>query len=460
MHRPDLRLFLVVAALLAIPAAHPILIPVIGVPSHLLWWAHVLPVALLSFRYGRRGAALVFTVSLVLVLVGERMFGAGYGRPASWETAWALTVALLGTHLLVVGFALYARATARRYQLLFDHAESAILRTDERGRVIAANPASMRLFGCRWEDLKGRTLAEIPWLSPLPAPDVLMQGAWSGALTIGPPGDDATVHVAVAASGGDDPPGHQILFVDRTEEVIRDREIERQGRLATVGAMLAGVAHELKNPLHVIGAYAQLALEPGSTRDETREALETILGQSGRMNDLVAELLGFSRGGSKDDVVHLDDLVHQVVRMQRVARGRQVQLEARVGWRGEVQVSGPKVEQILVNLVSNAVDAAPNGRGVVAVALGEADGDVVVTVTDNGPGIDPGLVDRIFEPFVTTKAEGDGTGLGLAICRRLAASMGATLAAGNRPGGGAMFSLRIPGAAVAPRATAATGVPA
>jgi signal transduction histidine kinase len=261
---------------------------------------------------------------------------------------------------------------------------------------------------------------------------------------VGHPDDAADVHVTVAASGGDDPPGHQILFVDRTEEVLRDREIERQGRLAALGATLSGVAHELKNPLQVIGAYAELALEPGAPAGETTEALETILGQSRRMKDLIQELLGFSRRGAAKSAVRLEELIGEILRIQRVARGRAVRFEETLRWRGEVEASGAKVEQILINLVSNAVDAVPAGQGVVEVRLMEVDGDAVVTVADNGPGIPPDLADRIFDPFISTKPEGEGTGLGLAICRRLASSMGAELTAGNRPEGGAVFTLRIP----------------
>jgi len=131
---------LAAGALLVAPAAHPLLMPFVGVPSHLLWWVHVLPVALVTYRWGRRGAAIALPVSAVLVIVGELAFGAGYGVSADWATVWALTTALGFTNLLVVSFALYARRTARRYQVLFDAALSGVIRTDGATRVEAANP--------------------------------------------------------------------------------------------------------------------------------------------------------------------------------------------------------------------------------------------------------------------------------------------------------------------------------
>ena len=444
MPRHDSRLHLLLAGLLVAPALHPLLIPVLGVPSHLLWWLHVLPVALTAFWHGRRRAVGVVLASLFLLVAGERAFGAGYGVAASWNTVWSLAMALFGTHLLVAGFALYARRTAHRYQLLFDNAAAAVLRTDEEGRITAGNPAALSLFGCRWEEIRGQAFQDISWLRHLPSPLELCGEGWSGTITVGCPGEESRIHVTVVASGGGEPPGYQILVFDRTDDVVRDRELERQGRLAALGATLSGVAHELKNPLQVISAFAELALEPDVPPAETREALETIHGQSRRMRDLVEELLGFSREGEGRDEVPLDELIGEVLRMQRVARGHTVHLKERIDWKGDVEVNGVKVEQILVNLVSNAIDAVPEGRGIVEVALHEEDGDAVVSVADNGPGIPPELAERIFDPFVSTKEAGEGTGLGLAICRRIASSMGARLTVADQPEGGAVFTLRIP----------------
>ena len=94
--------------LLTIPAAHPMLVPLVGVPSHLLWWIHVLPVALITYRFGKRGAAGTLVISAALLVAGERAFGTAYGVPAVWSTVAALVTALTFTNLLVAGFSLYA----------------------------------------------------------------------------------------------------------------------------------------------------------------------------------------------------------------------------------------------------------------------------------------------------------------------------------------------------------------
>ncbi|MEX2473310.1 MAG: PAS domain-containing sensor histidine kinase [Gemmatimonadota bacterium] len=433
-----------IALLLALPAAHPLLIPWVGVPSHLLWWVHVLPVALIAFRHGKAGAVGTTFVSVLAVIAGERLFGAGYGVPAPWETAWALSAAVLGTHVLVAGFALYARAKARSYQLLFDHAVSAILRTDSEGRIVAANPAALRLFGCEWSDLANRTFGEVPWLRALPAPGELVGGGWSGTVDVGPEDRGKISHVSAVAFGGGDPGGHQVILLDRSEEVARDRESERQGRLAVLGSTLAGVAHEMKNPLQIIMGHAELSLDPAATGAEAKESLGIVQEQAERLRDLVQDLLGFSRSREGPGEIVLANTVRRIAELQRVSHGRAVLIRERIAWTGWVKASPVRVEQIVANLVANAVDASPAGRGVVELEVEAEGGDAIIRVSDDGPGIEPELLDRIFDPFVTTKAEGEGTGLGLAISRRLASAMGGTLTARNREGSGAVFELRIP----------------
>lgn len=444
MRQDDGRVWALVAGLFVLPILHPALIPLIGVPSHLLWWVHVLPVALVAFRRGRLPGGGIIAASAVSVLVGERVFGAGYGVAASWETAWALTIALLATHLLVAGFALYARRVSGRYRLLFENATSAILRTDADGAIIAANPAALQLFGCRVNDLLGKRPDEVEWLRDMPDPSQLTESGWVGSIRVGCSEDERVAHVAAAATASSDPPGHQILMVDRTSEVMQEQELERQGRLATLGGTLAGVAHELKNPLQVINGFAELGLAPGASDAELRESLETIQTEAARMTRLAKELLGFSRARDDREAIVVADVTERLARIHRLARGRAVQIRHRSTWTGSLRISAAKLEQVISNLLSNALDAVPAGQGLIEVGVDAVGEEVWVTVSDNGPGVNEALLHRIFDPFVTTKGENEGTGLGLAISRRLVRAMGGELSVENRAEGGARFTLRLP----------------
>ncbi len=436
-------------ALFLAPALHPLLLPLVGPPSHLLWWLHVLPVALLTYEHGRGVGFASVGGSVLLLGVGERLFGFGYGMPADWATVISLGVALGFTHLLIVGFALYARGLGRRYQLLFDRAEIGILRLDPKGNVLAANPGALRLLDQGGDEVEGRNLSDLPVLKDLPPPARLAEpSGWSGMVVCGSgeEEDGTPRHLVAAAVEQAEPPGHQLLLVDRTEEAVQEQELERQSRLASLGEALAGVAHELKNPLSVILAYSEMLKEgPNEDPEEVREMGGDINEQAERMKDLVQELLGYSRPPDPDESVEVEALLERLLRMEEVARGKGIQWIPRIQWTGEVSLPAGRLGQIISNLLANAADALA-GSGTIELRSWKEDSRVFVEVADDGPGVPEEMLegDRIFQPFVTTKGPERGTGLGLAISRRLAEALGGSLTVRNRRSGGAAFTLVLP----------------
>ena len=170
--------------------------------------------------------------------------------------------------------------------MLFDAAVSGVIRTDATLRVEAANPAALRLLELSWEALRGRRLDEVHEFRQLPPPTEIVLRGWSGTVLLGGDSQEAEVHLMVAAVEHEDPPGYQLLLVDRTDEIVNEREIERQARLATLGEGMAGVAHELRNPLSGIEAWTELALEPDAPAEDVREGLTTIQVQARRMADM------------------------------------------------------------------------------------------------------------------------------------------------------------------------------
>jgi len=443
-----LLILTVVAPFLA-PLAHPLLIPWVGVPSHLLWWTHVLPVAMVSYHAGRRGAVASIAASALFVAAGERLFGAGYGIPADRATVWALTTGVVATHMLVAGFALYARSVTRQYRTLFSVARSGLLHLDALDRVAAANPAALDLLGASWEELSGHQLREVPGLGMLPDAEALTRSPWSGAVCTGAPGAIRELHLSVLAFPDGTSGGHQVFLVNRTTEVVQEKEIERQGRLSALGEALAGVAHELRNPLTVILTYAELGADAPDVPSRVRKDMELIREQAARMRDMVQELLGFSRTRADAGTFDVAAMVHRVLVMQRMAHGASVRFVEDVAWHGHAAGNAARAEQILTNLLSNAADAVERGRGEVTTRVEEAqDGRIRVIVRDNGPGVPEEIASRIFEPFLTTKGEGKGTGLGLAISRKLAEGMGGALElAPQEEGSGATFVLTLRSAA-------------
>ncbi|MEX2526240.1 MAG: ATP-binding protein [Gemmatimonadota bacterium] len=433
------------ATLLAIPILHPFLLPMVGVASHLLWWVHVLPVALLTLHHGRKAAVGVPLLSMALLVAGERLFGAGYWVAADWQTTFSLAVALLFTNALVAGFSLYARQLTRRYRILFKRADVGIVRTDRSDAIMEMNPAATRLLGLDDSDI-GKRFHELAGLEGLPPFETMdSAGGWNGRVEVlGGDGKNRGVYLGVAALRQEDPPGRQILLMDRTLEQAQQAELDRQARLATLGEGLAGVAHELRNPLSVILAYAEMAKDEDD-ENERRAMLDDIHSHANRIQELATELLGYSRPETDAECTDLGELLARKLRLARLTWGSSVKWVDAVGFKGSVPVPPGRVDQIVTNLLANAADALkPGGGGTVELRAWAEGGAVMVEVADDGPGVDPALGETIFQPFVTGKADSGGTGLGLAISRRLARAMGGDLLMRNGADGGAVFTLVLP----------------
>ena len=218
----------------------------------------------------------------------------------------------------------------------------------------------------------------------------------------------------------------------------QDRLVQSE-KLAGIGRLAAGVAHEINNPLGVILGYAKLLRRRAAP--DLAEDLAIIEEETLRAKDIVEGLLDLSRplpaGIEPVDLRALSEDVVSRLREARLLDGVAVSVEGA----GSAPGHAEKLRQVLVNLVKNAAEAAGAG-GRVAVRVAERDGAAEIAVEDSGPGLDPGVRGRLFEPFFTTKPR--GTGLGLAVSRAIARAHGGELAADAAAGGGARFALRLP----------------
>lgn len=224
------------------------------------------------------------------------------------------------------------------------------------------------------------------------------------------------------------------------------QEVIQSERLAAVGELAAGVAHELRNPLTSVKLLLQHAAKRGGELQLSGEQGALILGEIRRMESTIQGLLDFSRTPVLNRVSH--DLRTTLQRSMNLVEGRLVQsgirLEVQMGEEPLlVHADSEQLNQVFVNLLLNAAEAMPAG-GLVTVRLtGSEDCSVArVEILDTGRGISPEIQGRLFEPFATTKER--GTGLGLAICRRIVRDHAGQIQADNRPDGGALFRVELP----------------
>jgi len=249
---------------------------------------------------------------------------------------------------------------------------------------------------------------------------------------------------------------HEILAREvcrlRDELHEKNRELARSERLAALGEMAAGVAHEIRNPLGGIGLYASLLERDLAEMPRQLDIVRRISVGVRNMEGIVGDILAFAGDGVPNRrEVRAGEIVNAVLaQVAPRAHGLDVEFEVDVRLASvTLQVDSGQIERALLNLLVNSMDAIGKGGRITIrrADLTVEERMVAIVVEDNGPGIPPDLRQRIFHPFFTTKET--GTGLGLAIVHRIVEAHGGRITAGQRSGGGASFVLVLPAAGAA-----------
>ncbi len=242
--------------------------------------------------------------------------------------------------------------------------------------------------------------------------------------------------------------------IQRREQELRDKQeqLVQAGKLATLGELTTGVAHELNNPLNNIGLFMGNALDLiglGVTdREHIARELQNAMRQVRKATEIISHLRTFGRVAPVSrELVSMNQVIGRALSlMQEQLRLREIEVELDVSAQRAVVMGNPiQLEQVLINLLTNARDAlVESPRKIIHISCEVRDGVVDLAFSDTGPGIPEGLERRIFDPFFTTKEVGRGTGLGLSITYGIIKEHGGTIAVANRPGEGATFLIRLP----------------
>jgi PAS domain S-box-containing protein len=410
-----------------------------------------------------------------------RLVGAG-GRVVHCEVTVSLTTVLDETLVLGIVRDVTARRKAeasiregkQRLQALVNAAPLAIMTTDTGFRVTMWNPAAERMFGLAAAEVLG---GPIPIVPPERAAEeeavraLVMAGEATTIFeTQRRRADGTLVDVSLAAAPFPDaagrPRGLIALLTDVSDRkaaelaLLRSEEQLRHAqKMEAVGRLAGGVAHDFNNVLTVMAGNAEILLAEMDADGHGREELCEITRAVARARALTQQLLAFSRRQIlQPRVLDLNSVVEGTESMLRRLIGEDVRLETRLAAEPPFVRADPgQVEQVIVNLVVNARDALPRGGRIVLevastlVHPGQLPADeaaagrfAVLSVTDNGSGMDGVTLARIFEPFYTTKGLGAGTGLGLATVYGIVEQSGGTIQVESHPGRGSSFRIYLP----------------
>ncbi len=385
-------------------------------------------------------------------------------------TAW------VGIHL-DIGNRVRIRELARRQAQVLEETHDAIFQWQLDGGITHWNRGAEQLYGFTREEAMGQAPAQMLHSECEAGIEEVKKalrhdGLWSGELRHrSKNGGEIVVDsrmvlwresdnspIVIEANRDITDRKHAEAALRESEQKLRDqaRELEQQliasGRLVSLGQVTASMAHEFNNPLGVIIGFVEDLLSNTQPGDADRRSLEIISQEAHRCKKIVEDLLAYAKPKTTEmSSVNVHAVVEQTLEMvkthlykQKVKAVKHLAVDL-----PRIHADSQQLAQVLVNLYLNAIDAMPNGGQLTVDAFKESGGtpQVVISVTDTGHGIEPPVLEKIFQPFYTAK-KSRGLGLGLPICERIVKNHGGEIKVQSVPGEGTMFEIRLPSAKV------------
>jgi two-component system NtrC family sensor kinase len=404
-------------------------------------------------RLHEAGYRVFFALRCAGNLVGALGVGHKDGRvPLSSEDESLLSAVLAQAGLAYENARLYGALAERLKEIrnLQQYQESVIRSSssgiaviDRDGRLLSANPAFAMIVSRPETELVGSNFGailpdvDLP-LAPEDGGESAVEARFWNAL-----GEERDLRVSVSAFRGE-PDRRVVLVDDVTDRVRAEKALAERERLASLGVLAAGVAHEVNTPIAGLSSYAQMLLAETAPGDPRYAILKKMERQTFRAAHLVNNLLEFARPRPRASVrADLRAVVANAAESVETTFGRR-RLEFHPNGGEPIWVMGDprELEQVFVNLFTNARDASPDGSEV-SCRVEKDGGCALVSILDRGAGLPSGGTDRLFEPFFSTKKSG-GTGLGLAISRDIVRRHGGEIRLAPREGGGAQAVVTLP----------------
>jgi two-component system NtrC family sensor kinase len=379
------------------------------------------------------------------------------GGPFTTEDLWLLSTVATNASVVLANSRLYemVRRSEEEWETAFNALTEGIAVVGPTGAILRANQALAAVAEVSQSELIGRDFSHLFAGASEPVA-ALIQAAYrrekSVPLVVRPDQSQRVLRITAAPLAEVQPGSAVILVEDVTEQRMLEAQIIQNDKMASIGQLVSGVAHELNNPLTSIAGLAELLLERPPHPELPREHLRVIHDQAERAGRIVRNLLTFARKGgvAEKTAVDLNDVVTRtslLIVYELQLHG--IDLDSELSPE-PVVVLGDRYElqQVLLNLVTNAVQAVtslqPGQPRQIRLSTSRSDGDAVLRVRDNGPGVAKHLTPYLFTPFFTTKAPGEGTGLGLSLSYGLVKAHGGDLTYQSPAEGGAEFRVSLP----------------
>ena len=376
--------------------------------------------------------------------------------PFSWQGVVELAMLLMDDVTEQVRLSEEVRRVERHLASVVESAQDIVLSTDMEGQILTWNTAAEKLSGftlyavrghCFCKFYAGDNQGEVKRLfTDLQAGKEAQMAEWDLKTKGG-----GRIPVSWIFSPMKDHLGQTAGIVAVGRDLTERRKFEAQllqsQKLAALGVMAGGIAHEIRNPLAVCGSAAQFIMDEDVTPEFRQECAHKIHTGIQRASMIIENLLRFARPTVPPDSqeINLTTLLSETLSLvTNQARIAKIELQAQLP-REPILISGMEglLQQAFMNLLLNAIKAMPDG-GELGVALGQADGEAWVSISDTGQGIAPGDLDNIFDPFYTTAPVGQGTGLGLSICHSIIKQHFGSITVESGADQGSTFTVKLP----------------
>jgi two-component system NtrC family sensor kinase len=412
-------------------------------------------------KFARHGFFHFLPLKVEAKMIGCLVMGKKQDGSFLTSEDWELLTAISGSAALALENAyLYSQESIRTMEMqrLKDYSENIIESLtvgvaviDEQGRIIGWNRVLEDQMGLRKEAALGKGLKEVlgeQAHSALYPPETQQDFRLLSEISLDVPGGGNKIFDIARTPLLDNalqPYGTIIVFEDVTEKISLQQRLLTSEKLASIGLLSAGVAHEINTPLTGISSYIQM-LQKKLTDTHYAQLLEKIEAQTDRVARIIKNLLAFARNPSDTSFhrVNIKEILEEILSLiDYKLKNMNILLKLELQPIPAISAQGERLQQVFINIILNALDAMPQG-GTLGIQLSTEDNQAVVRISDTGTGIKPEHMAHIFDPFFTTKGIGKGTGLGLSISYAIVKEHEGHIQVSSEVGRGSTFTITLP----------------